>query len=104
MTTTGRYAITFLGNGLVRLPRAGIFQTGTRAVVDETVARIAVAHGSFAVSALGPDTAGLATPGPVETPVAAAPAAPAAPTGRKTRGHRASAAIAAVDPNSGTGR
>jgi len=34
------------------LPRAGIFQTGTRAVVDETLARLALAHGSFLVQPL----------------------------------------------------
>ena len=53
MTTTGKFVITYTGNGIVRLPRAGIFQTGTRAVVDETLARLAVAHGCFAVVPLG---------------------------------------------------
>jgi hypothetical protein len=66
MMHLGRYAITFIGNGLTRLPRAGIFQTGTRAIVDETVARIAVAHGNFEVIPL---TEGL----PLTPPVHAAP-------------------------------
>jgi len=53
MSQPARYAITYTGNGIMRLPRAGIFQTGTRAVVDEALARIAVAHGCFAVVPLG---------------------------------------------------
>ena len=94
MTTTGRYAVTYVGNGLVRLPRAGIFQTGTRALVDETVARIAKAHGSFAIEAIGADTLGLATTG--QAPVVAAPAptpTPAAPEPRRTKAQRNSAAV-----------
>ena len=74
MTSTARYAVTFLGNGVVRLPRAGIFQTGTRAVVDETIARIAVAHGSFAVSALTEGAPELGASPPVPPRMAAAPA------------------------------
>jgi hypothetical protein len=79
MTNHGRYAITYTGNGIVRLPRAGIFQTGTRAVVDETIARIAVAHGTFRVvpiDAATPMTLPVeATPAPaVVATVAAAPA------------------------------
>jgi hypothetical protein len=85
MTHPARYAITFLGNGIVRLPRAGIFQTGTRAVVDETVARIAVAHGGFQVIALTQDAPVVqAQP----APQAAAAAAP-----RPRRSQRMSAVV-----------
>ena len=100
MTTTGRYAVTYVGNGLVRLPRAGIFQTGTRALVDETVARIAKAHGSFAIEAIGADTLGLATTGqapvvaaPAPTPTPTPPPTPAAPEPRRTKAQRNSAAV-----------
>lgn len=95
MMTNARYAVTFLGNGIIRLPRAGIFQTGTRAVVDETVARIAVAHGSFGVEALGADPLGLASKAPaVAAPPPPMPAPPvAAAPERKTKGHRTSAAM-----------
>jgi hypothetical protein len=94
MTHPARYAITYTGNGIMRLPRAGIFQTGTRAVVDETVARIAVAHGCFAVvpldTAVPLTIAPEATPipavaMPVAMPVAAAPAPAAAPARRTQR-------------------
>jgi hypothetical protein len=71
MTHAGRYAITYIGSGIMRLPRAGIFQTGTRAVVDETIARIASAHGSFSVVPL--DAAM-----PLEPPAPAAPPPPPA--------------------------
>jgi hypothetical protein len=81
MTHTARYAITYLGTGLVRLPRAGIFQTGTRAVVDEQIARIAVAHGSFSVVPLTADAPELA------------PSPPAEPAKPAKRGQRTSAAV-----------
>jgi|RhiMethySRZTD1v2_1073278.scaffolds.fasta_scaffold603541_2 hypothetical protein len=92
MTSTARYAVTYLGNGIIRLPRAGIFQTGTRAVVDETIARIAVAHGSFAVEPL---TAGAPALGPtpaVPPQMAAAPAPPV-DDGKGRRKTRQSAAV-----------
>src|SRR5687767_127798 len=91
MTSTARYAITFLGNGIVRLPRAGIFQTGTRAVVDETIARIAVAHGSFAVTPLTADAPVLG-PTPAAPPEMAAAPAPA-DDGKGRRKTRQSAAV-----------
>jgi hypothetical protein len=92
MTHAARYAITYTGSGIMRLPRAGIFQTGTRAVVDETIARIALAHGSFAVvpldaaAALAPP---VAAPPPVETP----PIIAAAAVDRTRRQTRKSAAV-----------
>jgi hypothetical protein len=82
MTHTARYAVTYLGSGLVRLPRAGVFQTGTRAVVDEQLARIAVAHGDFAVEPLTADAPALGPP----------PAAAPPPKGGK-RAQRTSAAV-----------
>lgn len=94
MTYAARYAITYTGSGIMRLPRAGIFQTGTRAVVDETIARIAVAHGSFAVVPL--DAAEPLAP-PVEAPSAPPPATPpiiaAAAVDRTRRPTRKSAAV-----------
>jgi hypothetical protein len=101
MTTTGKYVITYTGNGIVRLPRAGIFQTGTRAVVDETIARIATAHGCFAVVSLdAPAPLPVAPAMPVEAVPAPAPAPPA-PAEAPRRPTRRSQAIRAVDP---TGR
>jgi hypothetical protein len=84
MTHSARYAITYTGNGIMRLPRAGIFQTGTRAVVDENIARIAIAHGSF-------DVVPLDAAMPIAPPVEEAPPPPppahvaAAATRRPTR-------------------
>ena len=94
MTSTARYAVTYLGNGIIRLPRAGIFQTGTRAVVDETIARIAVAHGSFAVEALTADAPVLGPTPPAPPQMAAAPAPAPAPVddGKGKRKTRQSAA------------
>lgn len=105
MNTTARYQVTYVGNGVVRLPRAGIFQTGTRAVVDEQIARIAVAHGSFAVVPLTPDAPQL-LPSPPE-PVPLPPPAPAPqpqemPRGRQTKRHSAAMRVPVVD-NKGAG-
>lgn len=86
MTHPARYAVTFLGNGIVRLPRAGIFQTGTRAVVDETIARIAVAHGGFQVIPLTADA-------PVVHPVQAAQAVAQQPGPKPRRSQRMSAVV-----------
>jgi len=83
MTQTARYAITYTGNGIMRLPRAGIFQEGTRAVVDETIARIAVAHGCFVVVPLA-DAVPL-----VVAPEATPPPPAASQSARRT--HRRSA-------------
>jgi len=98
MTTTGKYVITYTGNGIVRLPRAGIFQTGTRAVVDETIARIATVHGCFAVVSLDapaplPVAAEPAPPAPVTT---AAPATPEPAPEAPRRATRRTGAIRAV--------
>ena len=82
MTQTARYAVTYLGNGIVRLPRAGIFQTGTRAIVDEQIARIAVAHGGFQVIPLTADA-----------PVLASDPQPAEVTKPQKRAQRTSAAV-----------
>ena len=92
MTHPARYSITYTGTGIMRLPRAGIFQTGTRAVVDETIARIAVAHGCFMVVPLA-DAVPLAivpeatpVPAPLPPVVAAVPApAPQAAPARRTQ-------------------
>jgi hypothetical protein len=81
MTHTARYAITYTGTGIMRLPRAGIFQEGTRAVVDETIARIAVAHGCFAVMPLDNAVPLAVAPEATPAPVAAA----AAPSPRRTQ-------------------
>lgn len=86
MSHTARYAVTFLGNGIVRLPRAGIFQTGTRAVVDETIARIAVAHGGFQVIPLTADA-------PLVQAQPAQQAAPPAPAPKPRRSQRMSAVV-----------
>ena len=75
----------------MRLPRAGIFQTGTRAVVDETIARIAFAHGSFAVVPLDA-AAPLAPPAPAPPP-APPPIIAAAAVERTRRPTRKSAAV-----------
>jgi hypothetical protein len=117
MITTGKYVITFTGQGIIRLPRAGIFQTGTRAVVDETVARIATAHGCFAVVSLDAPAVPMPIPVPQSAPapvpvvpepvaaVAAAPAAPAAPLEDRTRRPtRRSQAIRAVPDPTGRAR
>lgn len=82
MTHTPRYSITYTGNGIMRLPRAGIFQEGTRAVVDETIARIAVAHGCFIVVPI--DNAVPLVVAPEATP---APAPPARRTQRRSAVH-----------------
>ena len=86
MSQPARYAITYTGNGVMRLPRAGIFQTGTRAVVDETLARIALAHGCFAVVPLAdavPITvAPEATPAPAPAPPTPTTVAPRRATRR----------------------
>src|SRR5215470_3678203 len=94
MTTTGKFVITYTGNGIVRLPRAGIFQTGTRAVVDEIVARIATAHGCFAVVSLD-----APPPLPVVPEVQPPAAAPTRPTrqSKAIRTVRPSEAMTAVD-------
>jgi len=86
MTHTGRYAITYVGAGILRLPRAGIFQTGTRAVVDETLARIAVAHGNFHVVP-------LADAVPLAVAPEATPAEPAVAQDRPRRTQRRSAVV-----------
>lgn len=96
MTTTARYAVTYLGNGILRLPRAGIFQTGTRAVVDETIARIAVAHGSFSVVALTPDAPALGPTPPVPPQMAAAPAPAPVVAADEAKGRRRTRQSAAV--------
>jgi hypothetical protein len=98
MTTIGRYQITYVGNGILRLPRAGIFQTGTRAVVDETIARIAVAHGSFQVVPLTADAPVLQAPAAVAAapPPPPAPAPTEKPRGRQTR-QSAAIRVPAVD-------
>jgi pyruvate/2-oxoglutarate dehydrogenase complex dihydrolipoamide acyltransferase (E2) component len=96
MPHTARYAVTYIGNGVVRLPRAGIFQTGTRAVVDETIARIAVAHGSFAVEPLTADAplVAAAPPPAAPEPPAAAPEPARAPVDeRRGRRQRATGAV-----------
>ena len=92
MSQTGLYAITYTGGEVIRLPRAGIFQTGTRAVVDETIARIAVALRCFAVEPLDDAVALVqavplavapeATPAPV---AAISPAAQEKPQPRRTQ-------------------
>jgi hypothetical protein len=84
MSHGARYVITYVGSGIMRLPRAGIFQTGTRAVVDEVVARIAAAHESFTVVPLA-DAVPIGLPVEVippepPAPVAAAPVPPRRPT------------------------
>jgi len=81
MTHPARYSITYTGNGILRLPRAGIFQEGTRAVVDETIARIAVAHGCFLVVPLA-DAVPL-----VVAPEATPAPAPARKTQRRSAVH-----------------
>src|SRR5688572_29141349 len=97
MTSTARYAVTYLGNGILRLPRAGIFQTGTRAVVDETIARIAVAHGSFAVEALTPGAPALGPTPPMQStipqPMASASQPAPVDDGKGRRKTRQSAAV-----------
>jgi len=93
MTHTARYAITYTGTGIMRLPRAGIFQEGTRAVVDETIARIAVAHGCFIVVPL--DNAVPLAVAPEATP---APVAAATPPARKTQRRSAIHAVAGSGP------
>jgi hypothetical protein len=93
MTHPARYSITYTGNGIMRLPRVGIFQTGTRAVVDETIARIAVAHGCFLVLP-------LADAVPLMVAPEATPAPPAAPTppARRTQRRSAVHSVGGNDP------
>src|SRR5512143_2755243 len=98
MTNTGRYQVTYLGNGIIRLPRAGIFQTGTRAVVDETIARIATAHGCFAVVSMDAP-APMPQPAPVVVPDVAPPPVMAAPPAEARRPTRRSQAIRTVRPS-----
>lgn len=98
MTSPARYAVTYLGNGVVRLPRAGIFQTGTRAVVDETLARIAVAHGSFSVTPLTADAPSVQA-APAPAPVAAPP-----DDRRPRRSQRMSAVVRVPAIGSGDGQ
>jgi hypothetical protein len=72
------YIVTYVGDGVVNLPRVGIFQTGTRAWVDAEMAEMARRHGHFVVT--GPD--GMSAPvvdemRPPPAPVALAPVPPA---------------------------
>jgi len=56
--STAPFHVQYTGDGLVRLGRAGIFQPGTTAWVDQAAAEAARAHGQFLVS--GPGLGALA--------------------------------------------
>jgi hypothetical protein len=62
------YYVTYTGGGVVSLGKAGVFQHGTRACVNEDVARVAEQHGHFVID--GPASSAL-RPAPVPSiPVA----------------------------------
>ncbi|HKA90595.1 MAG TPA: hypothetical protein VKE22_23200 [Haliangiales bacterium] len=111
MANDRAYIVTYVGDGVVNLPRVGIFQAGTRAWVDAEMAELARRHGHFVVTgpdglsapvvdempppppapnaAAPPAPIAAAPPAPIAAaspaPIAAAPAAPPAARPRKTR-------------------
>ena len=101
MANDRAYIVTYVGDGVVNLPRVGIFQAGTRAWVDAEIAELARRHGHFMVT--GPDgmtekvVDEMPPPAP-PAPVAAAPAPAPAATPRPRRG-RQSVVMTAVDPD-----
>ncbi len=97
--TSAAFMVEYTGPGVVNLGKAGTFQAGTKAWVDEAVAQIARTHADFVVTAPPMDVDRVVdempAPAPMiatpvvaaPAPVAAAPASVAAPAKpqRKTR-------------------
>jgi hypothetical protein len=67
-----RYSVTYNGNDVVRVGKAGLFQNGTTTWLGEEDARAAAAIPGFVVEGL--PGAAPAKPAPAPAPAAAAPA------------------------------
>ncbi len=96
MANDRAYIVTYVGDGVVTLPRVGIFQAGTRAWVDAEMAELARRHGHFVVT--GPDGMSARVVDELPPPAPAPPPVAAAPAPRPRRG-RQSVVMAAVDPS-----
>src|SRR5688572_14507978 len=78
------FRVTYSGDDVYAIPKVGVFQNGTSAVVTEAVAEIVKAHAKFTIAALD----GGGAPKPAPTPAPTPAPAPEKQEAKETKGNK----------------